>query len=171
MLANARVLSQKLFVINFNHQLMKKLTATLIFFLITIISFAQQNPVNWRFSSKKIADKVYEIHMVATIDNNWHLYSQAQPADAIAIPTKFSFTNNPLVKVDGKIKEVGKLEKFTDKSLGISANQYSRTVTFVQKITLKAATKTNLAGSVQYQTCNDKECLPPKKVPFKVAIG
>ena len=86
------------------------------------------------------------------------------------IPTTFTFTANPLVKLEGKIQELGKMEKFTDKSLGISANQYAGTVTFIQKVKLKSNVKTNLKGSVEYQTCDDKKCLPPKTVNFDIAI-
>ncbi|WP_346237821.1 protein-disulfide reductase DsbD domain-containing protein [Niabella insulamsoli] len=152
---------------------MKKVLFALLLLSVTAaFSVAQaQSPVSWKFTSKKVSDKVYEIHAIATLENGWHLYSQNQPDDAIAIPTKFSFVSNPLVKLDSKVSEVGKLEKFHDKSVDISANQYSNKVTFVQKITLKVSAKTNISGSVTYQTCNDKECLPPKKVPFKVNLG
>lgn len=128
------------------------------------------NPVSWNFSAKKISDKKYEIHLTATMQPGWHLYSQSQPEDAIAIPTGFKFNPNPLLKLEGKLKEVGKLEKFHDEKLNLSANQYSDKVDFVQTITLKANTKTNVAGSVEYQTCDDKKCLPPKTVNFSVAL-
>ena len=49
------------------------------------------NPVQWTFTSKKIADKVYELRLTANIQNSWHLYSQTQPADAINIPTEIVF--------------------------------------------------------------------------------
>lgn len=150
---------------------MKKLVFLLAAVLIVAAAQAQLNPVSWKFTSKKISAKVYEIHMTAVMDNGWHLYSQTQPANAISIPTKFSFTGNPLVKLEGAVKEVGKMEKFHDATLDASANQYSKTVNFVQKITLKAAAKTNISGTVTYQTCDDKQCLPPKKVPFKVDLG
>src|SRR5690606_37373269 len=150
---------------------MKKLFFLLAAILTFTASQAQLNPVNWKFSSKKISAKVYEIYMTATMDAGWHLYSQTQPADAISLPTKFSFTNNPLVKLEGKVAEVGKMEKFHDATLGASANQYSKNVKFVQKITLKAAAKTNISGTVTYQTCDDKQCLPPKTVPFKIDLG
>lgn len=129
-----------------------------------------QNPVTWTFASKKIDNNTYEIQMTATIEKGWHLYSQTQPEDAIAIPTSFKITPNPLMEVFGKIKEEGKLEKFHDKELDLSANQYSNSVVFVQTIKLKTKVKTSFGGSVEYQTCDDKKCLPPKTVNFKVAI-
>ena len=147
-----------------------KLSVFIAFALLTISVQAQINPVSWSFSAKKIADKTYEVQMVATMQTGWHLYSQSQPDDAIAIPTTFTITPNPLFTLDGKIKEVGKMEVMKDKDLGVSANQYSKTVTFVQKIKLKANVKTNFKGNVEYQTCDDKKCLPPKTVNFDIAI-
>ena len=128
------------------------------------------NPVLWSFSSKKIAEKLYEVTLTATIQNNWHLYSQTQPADAINMPTEIIFNKNPLIIVDGKAKEVGKMEVYKDTRLGISAHQYAGKVEFVQKLKLKSATKTNISGSVEYITCDDKKCLPPKKLNFTVAL-
>jgi hypothetical protein len=131
---------------------------------------AQLNPISWSYEAKKIADKTYELHITATIQSGWHLYSQTQPEDAIAEPTALNFNKNPLVTMEGKAKEEGKLEKFHDAKLDISANQYSSTVKFVQVVKLKAKAKTNVSGSVRYQTCNDERCLPPKTVTFSVAL-
>jgi Thiol:disulfide interchange protein DsbD, N-terminal len=138
--------------------------------LAATVAKAQLNPVSWTFTAKKIADKTYEIHMKATLQAGWHLYSQTQPDDAIAIPTSFTINSNPLLTKDGKIKEAGTMEKFHDSRLDISANQYSNTVDFIQIIKLKTKVKTNLSGSVEYQTCDDKKCLPPKTVNFSIAI-
>jgi thiol:disulfide interchange protein DsbD len=129
-----------------------------------------QSPVSWSFNTKKVSDKTFEVHLIANIQSGWHLYSQDQPSDAIAIPTSVSINNNPLLKLDGKVKEVGKMEKFTDKNLGVSAHQYSDKVDFVQVVKLKSNAKTNISGSVEFQTCNDKKCLPPKTVDFNIAL-
>jgi len=139
-------------------------------FLFGTMAVAAQNPVTWTFTSKKLADNSYEIHMTATIERGWHLYSQVQPDDAVAGPTTFTITNNPLIELSGKIKEVGKMQKFHDKELEISANQYSEKVDFVQVIKLKGRVKTSFSGSVEFQTCDDKKCLPPKTINFKVAL-
>lgn len=148
---------------------MKQILSLITLALIGITGQAQ-NPVSWKFSSKKIDDKTFEIHMTATMEKGWHLYSQKQPEDAIAIPTTFSITANPLIKLDGDIKEVGKLERFKDEKLDLSANQFSNNVDFVQVVKLKGSAKTNVSGSVEFQTCDDKKCLPPKTVNFSVAL-
>lgn len=142
------------------------------FLFIAVAGFSQQaSPVSWTFASKKISDNVYEVQLVATIQPGWHLYSQSQPSKAIAQPTTFNFSKNPLLDLDGKVKEIGKLEKYKDKELDIEANQYSNKVTFVQKVKVKGKVKTNVSGKLEFQTCDDKKCLPPKTVNFSVALG
>ncbi len=150
---------------------MKKWLLALVFSGLASLAQAQLNPITWTFSAKKINDNTYELQMKATIQTNWHLYSQTQPDDAVAMPTTFVLNPNPLFTLDGKIKEIGKMEKYTDKELKVSANQYSNTVTFTQLIKLKGKAKTSVTGTVEYQTCDDQKCLPPKKVSFKVALG
>ena len=139
-------------------------------FLFGAMAVSAQSPVTWTFSSKKLTDNTYEIKMTATMEKGWHLYSQEQPEDAVAGPTTFTITSNPLIELVGKIKENGKMQKFHDKELNISANQYSEKVEFVQTIKLKGKVKTSFNGSVEYQTCDDKKCLPPKTVNFKVDL-
>ena len=151
--------------------MIKKLLFSLVVLLIAGASaFAQLNPVSWAFNSKKIGDKTYEVRMTATMQPGWHLYSQVQPEDAIAIPTDIQFNKNPLISLNGAIKEVGKMEKFKDDKLGVAANQYAKKVEFVQVVKLKANAKTNLTGTIEYQTCDDEKCLPPKKVNFNLAV-
>ncbi|HRX95202.1 MAG TPA: protein-disulfide reductase DsbD family protein, partial [Chitinophagaceae bacterium] len=70
----------------------------------------------------------------------------------------------------GAVKEVGKMEIYKDKTLDVTAHQYSNSVKFVQTVKLKANAKTNVTGNVEYQTCDDEKCLPPKKVNFTIAL-
>jgi hypothetical protein len=151
-----------------NNNMKRILTIALV--LMSALMTKAQNPVSWAFTAKKTGDKTYEVHMTATIQAGWHLYSQVQPEDAIAIPTGIKLNNNPLLTLNGKIKEVGTMEKFHDAKLDISAHQYSGKVDFVQVVNLKAKAKTNITGSVEFQTCNDEKCLPAKTVNFSVAI-
>ena len=145
-----------------------------VFILLFNSSFAVAqviSPVQWTFTSIKVTENEYEIRLTANVQNGWHIYSQNQPTDAINIPTEILFNKNPLIVLDGKARETGNMEKFTDKRLGISANQYSGKVEFVQKVKIKAKVKTNISGSVEFQTCDDKKCLPPKKLVFNVALS
>ncbi|MBI1342375.1 MAG: hypothetical protein GC171_05490 [Terrimonas sp.] len=148
-----------------------KILFAVLFVFFTACSGKAQDPVSWSFSAKKIADKTYEVTMTANLQQGWHLYSQTQPEDAIAIPTEILFIKNPLLSVEGKTREVGKMEKYHDKTLDLSANQYSGKVAFVQVIKVKGNARTKAGGTIEYQTCNDVKCLPPKKVSFNLALN
>ena len=50
-----------------------------LFLMASVIS--GQSPVSWTFTAKKLGVKTYEVHMTATIQNGWHIYSQNQPED------------------------------------------------------------------------------------------
>ena len=149
---------------------MKKIITGMILLMFTGLVNAQiNNPVKWTYTAKKIADKTYELHMTASIDGNWHLY--AQDAGEGPEPTTFSFTANPLIKFDGKVKEIGKLEKSYDKNFKSVLKYYAKKVDFVQKIKVKSSIATIVKGSVSFMVCNDRQCLPPRDFPFSINVG
>jgi thiol:disulfide interchange protein DsbD len=153
-----------------NNLNMKKIFTILL--LVLVAGFAQaqiNNPVTWSYTAKKIADKTYELHMTATIAGNWHLY--AQDAGNGPEPTSFVFTPNPLVKYEGKVKEIGKQEQSFDKNFNSILKYYAGKVDFVQKIKVKSSTATVVKGVVNFMVCNDRQCLPPRDVPFTIKIN
>ncbi|MEO5684966.1 MAG: protein-disulfide reductase DsbD domain-containing protein [Chitinophagaceae bacterium] len=139
--------------------------------LLTAAANAQSaKQVQWAYTTKKIADKTYEVHMTATIGANYHMYAQNAGAEG-PLPTVFTFVKNPLATVDGKPKEIGKMVKKYESAWPGTVNFYEKTVDFVQVVKLKGNIKTNLAGTVEFIVCNDSQCLPPSTVEFKVNIG
>ena len=150
---------------------MKKNIPIAILLLCSNFLFAQiQNPVTWSTTSKKIDGKTYEVHVTAKIDKGWHIYSQTR-AEGGPIPTSFTFTKNPLVIVEGKVKEIGKLEKHIEPLFqNIEVKQFSNNVDFVQTVKLKAPVKTSVDVAVEFMVCNDKQCLPPSTKKFSVAL-
>ncbi len=149
---------------------MKRFLFCIAGMLTFLVSQAQLNPVTWSFTANKVADRTYEVHLKANLQSGWHLFSQEQPEDNIALPTNFTFNKNPVLVMEGKIKEIGKMETVHDAKLELSSNQYANSVDFVQVVRLKGKVKTKLTGNVEFQTCDDKKCLPPKTVNFSVAI-
>lgn len=135
------------------------------------ISMAQSNKmVQWKYEVKKIGDKTYEVHMTANINGNFHMYAQKVGVEG-PLPTTFSFTKNPLITLQGDVKEVGKLIKKHETVWEGNVNYYEKSVDFVQVVKLKANVKTNLAGKVEFMVCDEKQCLPPGDVEIKVNIG
>lgn len=138
---------------------------------LPVLAFCQvKNPVKWTYSAKKLATGKYEVHMTATVEKGWHIYSQATPEGG-PVPTQFTFTKNPLVTLSGPVKEVGKMETHFEKLFDVNVKQFSDKVDFVQVVTVKGTVKTNLAGKVEYMLCDDKQCLPPASQSFSIALN
>lgn len=134
-------------------------------------AFAQiENPVKWTYTAKKIKGDLYELHMTATMEPKWHIYSQNIKGDG-PVPTSFSFDKNPLIKLEGKVEELGKMQKEYSSVFNLTLNYYGGKVDFVQKVKLKSATVNTIAkGKVTFMSCNDNRCLAPKDVPFAIKI-
>ena len=133
------------------------------------ITGSGQSPIRWDFSAKKIGDGKYELHMKASILEPWHTYSQFTP-DGGPLPTKITFIRNPLVKIEGKVKEWGILKSVHDNTFDVEVKYFTGDVDFVQVVSVQQGTKTKLTGTVEYMACTDKECLPPKSVPFTISL-
>jgi len=151
--------------------MMKHLLTILSVLLVTTFANAQSaSQIKWSYEAKKIADKTYEIHITATLNGNWHIYSQNAGVEG-PIPTTFTFVKNPLLNIEGQPAEVGKLIKKNEEVWGGTVNYYEKNVKFVQKVKVKGNVKTNLAGKVEFILCSDNKCLPPAEVDFTVSIG
>ncbi|MFT3700739.1 MAG: protein-disulfide reductase DsbD family protein [Agriterribacter sp.] len=140
-----------------------------------VMCFAQDGSakaVKWSFTSKKINDKTYEVHFSAAIDGKYHMYAQNVGVDG-PVATAFTFTKNPLITFNGKVKELGNVIKKHEPVWGGTGNvnYFEKAVDFVQVVQLKSKVKTNVGGKVEFMVCDDKQCLPPAEVNFKIDIG
>ena len=149
---------------------MKKLTSLFLLVIITGHVFGQvKNPVKWSFSSKKIDATSFEVTMTATLEPSWHIYSQTTPEGGPSA-TVVSFTKNPLLSLDGDVKELGKLEQKHEDLFGVDVKQFSNKVVFVQTVKLKGKAKTAINGTIEYMTCDNRECLPPTTQRFSIVL-
>src|SRR6516164_9626315 len=144
--------------------IMKKI----LFFILSICSvqlmMAQSSKqVQWAYTAKKVDNKTFEVHMTATISGDYHLYAQDAGGEG-PIPTSFTFSKNPLLTLDGKVKESGVLIRKFESAWSHDVKYYEKTVDFVQVVKLRANIKTDLAGKVEFMVCNDRQCLPPAEV-------
>jgi thiol:disulfide interchange protein DsbD len=145
------------------------IAAIAIFF--SVACFAQvKNPVKWSFSSKKIGATTYEVHLTATLEGGWHMYSQTTP-DGGPVPTSIEFIKNPLLSIEGPAKEIGKLEQRHEELFGVDVKQFSNKVDFVQTVKMKGKAKTAINGTIEFMTCDDHQCLPPTSQKFSVILN
>jgi len=148
---------------------------TLILSLLTVFTVMQgigqsSKQVHWTYTTKKIAEKTYEVHMTASIGGDYHLYAQDAGGDG-PVATNFTFEKSPLLSLEGKVKETGSPIKKFESAWNHDVKYYEKSVDFVQVVKLKANVKTDLTGKVEFMVCNDRQCLPPAEVEIKVNVG
>ena len=149
---------------------MKKIYFVVLLLIVAAHGFSQvKDPVKWAYTSKKIDESTFEISLTATVDPSWHIYSQTTPEGGPSA-TVIAFTKNPMIQLEGEVKEVGKLEQKHEELFGVDVKQFSNKVSFVQTVKLKAKAKTAITGTIEFMTCNNRECLPPKTEKFSVAL-
>lgn len=140
----------------------------LIIGLVSYILPAQQErqPVEWTFRAVQTDSKFFEIHLVATLDESWHILSQNAAPNSIAIPTKIHFPTNPVVKFIGKPSEQGEVVVESD-----SWRYYENEVIFIQPVKVKD-TKTPIVvkGIIAYQLFTSEKYLPPTNIEFTVIL-
>jgi hypothetical protein len=142
----------------------------ILFGKVLKLTASPREEIKWDFVSIQTDDKFFEIHLRATIDQPWHIYSQHEEEGQIPRPTKVVFLPNPMIKLIGKPAEQGDLIEKLDPELGIQ-RYYEDNVIFIQPVKLKD-TKTPIAvkGIVHYQVCTGHQCKTPATKEFSVVL-
>lgn len=141
---------------------MKKLVLALTFLTIGFVHGQILEPVKWATSVNKISETEYDLIATATIENNWHLYSQSVPEDG-PIATTFTYDDSDgSFKISGNISE-GEGHTVDDPVFGMKIKYFEKTAIFKQKITLVKEVAT-VKAIVEFMVCDDSRCLPPTEV-------
>ncbi len=100
----------------------------------------------------------------ATLAAGWHVNSH-HPSEDYLIATSIRLEPAPGVRPGEAKYPEGKMKKFSfaDKPLSV----YEGTFSIEVPLTLSGAAPAEMAGAVEYQACNDTQCLPPASVPFR----
>lgn len=60
-----------------------------VFFCVAFTSREQktENPVRFNYEVKKLSSNIYEVKIIASIEDPWHIYSQSTPPEGASFPT------------------------------------------------------------------------------------
>jgi len=136
---------------------MKILLNIMSLFLISV-SFAQENPVQWTSSIKRISDTEYTLVFKATIEKDWHLYSSYNPEGA-SLPIEFDSEQTGVVfDFVGNIIE-SKTHKEYNETWKKEEIFFVNTATLKQQIKLKEVSTKSIVITLYAQVCK-KSCIP-----------
>ena len=123
------------------------------------------DPIQWTLTSdvtKAPAGSSVPLHLKATFQEGWHLYSLTTPKGG-PIPTTAELAENPAVK-GAKFYQPPPIRQF-DKNFNLDTETFEKQVDLPLTANLAPDAKgsVELTANVRYQACNDRQCLPPRK--------
>lgn len=163
----------------FGERSMHKITfimRTLLILTALILSFNSSfsqnlNPVKWDFSTKKVGENEFDLIYTAKIQDGWYVYSQYLEGDDGPIPTSFNYDEGGHYEMVGKNKESeANRKEGHDPMFDMNIVKYSKKATFTQRVKISDLSKP-ITGYLEYMTCDDTRCLPPKEVDYSFDLN
>ncbi len=99
----------------------------------------------------------------ATLASAWHVNSHT-PTEEYLIPTAVTFAETAGVRFSEPKYPEGKMEKFSFSETALSV--YAHEFVIEVPVAWTGAAAPTISGSVDYQACNDTQCLAPASVRF-----
>ena len=140
----------------------KRLLFIVFSFVFSLNSFSQiLEPVKWNSTVDKISATEYDLIFTADIDEGWYIYSQFKiEEEGFAPQTFFVFEDEgKAYSLIGKTSEPI-VEAIYDKIFQESVVKFKTQAVFKQRISLLNEDLNLVEVFVEYQTCDDKKCIP-----------
>ncbi len=106
------------------------------------------------------------------LPSEWHINSD-EPKDAFLIPTELRFDENPKIQIKKIVyppsKEISL--SFSEEPLSVFENDFLIGVELMILGELEKQNPVEIEGSLRYQPCNDRQCLPPATLPIKISFN
>lgn len=114
-------------------------------------------PAKFTYSAEKIADNQYKITFNCSIEDGWYVYSAYNVGDG-PVPTSINFDDNESLGTIEPLEENGEVVKDGyDEIFELNVKKFGKSATFSKIVNVKNAT--TLTGYLEYQTCDDKQCI------------
>lgn len=125
------------------------------------------DPIKWSGSIVKIEEGLYKVQLTADIEDGWYVYSQNIDPEVGPVPTSFMYNEAEGLELIGVTEETSsKVKEGMDPIWEAEIKKFAHDALFTQQIKL-ADPSIKITGSLEFMTCNDEMCLPPKYVDFE----
>lgn len=138
--------------------------------LLSLVIHAQiLDPVKWKTSVKQLSNNEFELVMNATIDNEWHMYSQFTPEGGV-LPTEFTYKNQKgNYSLVGKTVESPYKKVFND-IFEVDEYFFAHNATFTQKVKVTNTSLKEIKVDLFYQVCKEQCITQDKSFTFKLPV-
>jgi len=131
----------------------------ILFIFLSFMTFANVTaqivkPVKWTSKVEKINDLEFNLIMEATIERDWHVYSQFTPENG-PLPAEFIFENaKGNYELVGKVKESPYKKQYND-VFEVDEYYFEKKATFIQKVKIINLKTTLIKAKIDFQVCKD----------------
>ncbi|ATL47145.1 hypothetical protein COR50_08080 [Chitinophaga caeni] len=123
-----------------------KLLLLAIFSSFAVANGQDKSPLNWEFSITKVADKTFEIHAKASIENGYRIYSVTE-SETIPIVTGIVLDGDNAAK-EGAVIELGEAIKQKDTYYETELKYFEKSYEFVQTVKVNSDAATTITGTL-----------------------
>jgi thiol:disulfide interchange protein len=128
------------------------ITVLILIFSLNIAKAQIVEPVKWSFSVAQITEDQFDIVFTASIDNEWHLYSQYQEVGCTVLPLIFTINTSSKFKLIGGVKEPQVLKEY-DEYDKVDVKYFKNKVSFRQRIQNLSSSPFSITGDLSGQAC------------------
>ena len=138
--------------------------------LLAVPAFAQQQPVSWKAEAVQVEGNTYEIRATGTIAGAWHIYDLTDYGMSGPNGTIFTVDAGDKVKLLGDPYIASEVHKGFDDVFGIEIGTCESPVVICQKVELLQGNEVTVPVTVEWQACNDENCIPPDDFTVDVTL-
>lgn len=148
---------------------MKKILPFVALLCIVSPSFAQgRQPVKWNVTAEKVSKNVYEIKAVGQIrPKTWHIYDLEEYKGG---PNPTVFTAGGDVEPLGPAEIISEVNRYYDEIFEMEIGTCEGPVTIVQQVRVIKDGKGQADVHIEWQACNDQNCLPPDEFDVSLPV-
>ena len=150
---------------------MRSFKLLLLSLLLSVPAFAQMGqPVSWKAEAVQLEGNTYEIRATGTISGAWHIYDLTDYGSSGPNGTIFTVEDGGKVKLVGDPYICSEVHKGFDDVFGIEIGTCDSPVVICQKVELLQGNEVSVPVTVEWQACNDENCIPPDDCTMNVIL-
>ncbi len=144
---------------------------TALMMVLSVALFAQgfEQPVTWSGKAVQVEGNVYEIQLKASVDGDWHFYDLG-PYEGGPNATSVKIEESAGVKLIGTPYIKTEVHKAYDQMFKMDIGTCAGGTVIAQKVEVTGGNLVSVKVNIEWQACNEGNCLPPTDMDVTVKL-
>ncbi|MDR3188164.1 MAG: thioredoxin fold domain-containing protein [Prevotellaceae bacterium] len=125
---------------------------------VALLAEGVQKPASWSVSARRVSAGEAELLFSGAIKKSWIVYSVSVPEDG-PMPIAVTLAKGDRYRTAGKLVELSTPKEKHDEMFDMKVKYFTGEVKLSQRVALSEAAPVTISGVIEYQCCNDMECV------------